>query len=329
MTPQLPSHRNGVLPPKKRRPRPSSITNHDGDDDESSSPRKARRFQHDSQDSSADGNAQNDNLHSSREMATTASIAPSSAAFLGSFKDRTDGEMIGGEGVLYAVAVAVSAAADNNTDSQTVLAQACLPGQHPENESSKTSTAVDPVSSFRPHQLDQWETAFQELQQYRAKHGHTLVPHELVTNRKLAKWVKRQRYQYKLLQNGQRSTMTSSRKERLDELGFVWEAQNALWLERLHALQQYHRQHGNCMVPSNYPPDPQLSVWVKYQRRQLKRLRTGKQSTMTQDRLEALNRLNFEWNPRNLSLSSSSSTTAASLEEEEESMGRNSGGTSS
>ena len=131
-------------------------------------------------------------------------------------------------------------------------------------------------------------------------HGNCLVPNAFAENPKLAKWVKRQRYQYKLKQNKSHSTLSDARQNKLEDLGFVWGTQNALWFEKYEALKRYRAKHGDCLVPSNYPDDPPLSVWVKYQRRQLKRFRMGKQSSMTEERFEHLEQLNFEWNPRNL-----------------------------
>jgi hypothetical protein len=41
-------------------------------------------------------------------------------------------------------------------------------------------------------------------------------------------------------------------------------------------------------------------VWVKCQRRQMKLYKKGLTSTMTEDRMLALEALGFDWNPRNL-----------------------------
>jgi len=48
------------------------------------------------------------------------------------------------------------------------------------------------------------------------------VPTKFEDNPALGRWVSTQRSQYKLFVDGQRSTMTAARAERLGALGFVW-----------------------------------------------------------------------------------------------------------
>ena len=39
------------------------------------------------------------------------------------------------------------------------------------------------------------------------------------------------------------------------------------WTKTFKRLQAYQQEHnGSCNVPQNYPPDPQLGIWVKSQR---------------------------------------------------------------
>lgn len=33
------------------------------------------------------------------------------------------------------------------------------------------------------------------------------------------------------------------------------------WYERLNDLYEYHREHGDCLVPQKYPPNPALGIW--------------------------------------------------------------------
>jgi hypothetical protein len=54
----------------------------------------------------------------------------------------------------------------------------------------------DSSNSFRAYQAEQWTERFQELWVYCKQHGHCQVPHTHVQNPALARWVKRQRYQY-------------------------------------------------------------------------------------------------------------------------------------
>ena len=49
------------------------------------------------------------------------------------------------------------------------------------------------------------------------------------------------------------------------------------------------------MVPQRYQANPQLGTWVHTQRRQYKLLSDGKKSSMTQDKISALDALGFIW----------------------------------
>lgn len=113
--------------------------------------------------------------------------------------------------------------------------------------------------------------------------------------------VKRQRYQYKLLQEGKKSSMTLDRINTLENIGFVWDSHASQWEERFEELQQYRLTHGNANVPSNFQENPKLSTWVKRQRREFRLRRQGKVSGMSDDRIEALNSVGFQWNGRNKS----------------------------
>jgi len=70
-----------------------------------------------------------------------------------------------------------------------------------------------------------WIERFEALKEFRAKHGHCSVASNYV-DRSLAIWVKCQRRQYKLYQQGSRSTMTEERFAQLDEMGFCWNPRN-------------------------------------------------------------------------------------------------------
>lgn len=153
-------------------------------------------------------------------------------------------------------------------------------------------------SRFRPYQACQWSEKFEELCLYRKANGHCLVPHTYRENLPLARWVKRQRYQYKLMKEGKPSTMTEDRVKDLEDIGFVWDSQGAAWSERLEELRAYQRNFGHCNVPSNYSVNPQLATWVKCQRRQYKLYHDSKPSNMTANRIQELEVLGFEWELR-------------------------------
>ena len=154
------------------------------------------------------------------------------------------------------------------------------------------------LSCLRVQQSEKWNKHFQELVQYHHEHGNFLVPHGWNQNPRLAQWVKRQRYQYKIKKRGKHSTLTDEREAALNSLGFVWDSHGATWEERLEQLVAFKIQYGHCNVPITFPDNQALAVWVKCQRRQAKLYWEGKKSTMTAIRMKRLSRLGFVFKPR-------------------------------
>lgn len=159
-------------------------------------------------------------------------------------------------------------------------------------------SALD-LCQFRHYQEEQWNVMYEQLCAYRNRMGHCNVPYTDEENAPLARWIKRQRFQYKLMREGKQSTAVPERVEALEKIGFVWDSQNALWRERLDQLKYFKEANGHCNVPSGYAENIPLATWVKCQRRQYKLYQAGKPSYMTQDRIDELVSLGFEWELRN------------------------------
>ncbi|CAJ1929459.1 unnamed protein product [Cylindrotheca closterium] len=155
----------------------------------------------------------------------------------------------------------------------------------------------DQQPHFRGYQEKQWAEQFEELLNFKNEHGHCLVPHTYPKNQALARWVKRQRYQYKLKAAGKVPfTMTDDRIKKLEAVGFVWNTHAAIWDKRLKQLVEYRNKYGDCNVPSNCQENPKLATWIKCQRRQYKLFWScNKESSMTLERMNALNDLGFSW----------------------------------
>lgn len=189
------------------------------------------------------------------------------------------------------------------------LQEPSIPQENPMSSLAPTTTDMaldDDLSSdgsgvmlkFRAYQAENWSEKFDELIEFRKKYGHCLVPNSFHDNPTLAQWVKRQRYQYKLKQEGKRSTVSDERVAALEDIGFVWDSHKVVWDERLNELLEYKRTKGNCNVPSRYSENRQLAVWVKRQRRQYKFYCGSKPSSMTQGRIARLEAIGFEWDLR-------------------------------
>jgi hypothetical protein len=67
------------------------------------------------------------------------------------------------------------------------------------------------------------------------------------------------------------------------------------WMDHLAEAAEYQKKYGHCVIHHDYPPNQQLARWAKRQRHQYKRYKCGKHSTMTQERVKALENLDFCW----------------------------------
>jgi hypothetical protein len=149
---------------------------------------------------------------------------------------------------------------------------------------------------FREYQSTRWSYKFEELNSFHKKHGHCQIAWK--ENPLLSQWIKRQRYQYKLKQAARHSTMTDERVAALEGLGLSWESHRVAWEEKFNELVLFKAERGHCSVRSIFPENPQLSIWVKGQRRQLKLFQSGKISSMDAERTAKLNAIGFCWSLR-------------------------------
>ena len=142
-----------------------------------------------------------------------------------------------------------------------------------DNESAASASEAD--SSRRRRRTDSnnnnhmsWMDRYRQLLHFKREFGHCRVPNRYRANIQLAKWVKRQRYQYKLKQQGKHTPLTPEREQMLDDIDFIWNSYDTSWDVRYTQLIDYNRRHGHCKVPSNYPENQPLANWAKCQRRQ-------------------------------------------------------------
>ncbi|KAL3788864.1 hypothetical protein ACHAW5_009221 [Stephanodiscus triporus] len=114
-----------------------------------------------------------------------------------------------------------------------------------------------------------WNIRYEELKEYVAEHGNSLVPTNYAKNQSLGLWVLKQRRNFKVGQlegNLSEAILSKERIEKLDEIGFIWDAHEAQWFERLQELKEYKKNHGDTLVPKVYPANRLLGRWVNTQR---------------------------------------------------------------
>jgi len=107
--------------------------------------------------------------------------------------------------------------------------------------------------------LKLWDYMFQQLIQYKAEHGNTLVSQKYDKNIKLAKWVATQRVRYR------NKILQSDRALRLESIGFVFSVREIAWEERFQLLLKYKSTQNSIIV--SQIQNPKLSSWVSIQMR--------------------------------------------------------------
>jgi len=147
-----------------------------------------------------------------------------------------------------------------------------------------------------------WLSRYEELKQYKEMHGVTPCLSD-PQNKQLNAWIRTQKQQYKMLQEGKPSHMSQLRIDLLNEIGFEWagEKRDKFWHDRYHELVAFRAKHGTSRVPEKYDAAPQLHTWVSLQRRQLKIYKEGRTTKLTDERIRLLHEVGLESNIRNSS----------------------------
>jgi hypothetical protein len=91
----------------------------------------------------------------------------------------------------------------------------------------------------------EWELRFQQLLEFKEKHGDCKVPQHYKENKALGKWTAKQREQYKLMKKGKHSFLTPYRLERLNTIGFVWQVRSTLDDEELDETEKEVKEEGS------------------------------------------------------------------------------------
>ena len=183
-----------------------------------------------------------------------------------------------------------------------------------------------------------------ELREYKSLHNDTLVPKRYPKNPKLGNWVNKQRQEYRLYQQGKKSSMNPIRLQLLEKNDFQWQLPtnndtdnsqiegyikdedflfkdndkvhtSNQWDDHYEELKRFHKIYGHCRVPIKYK-STNLGSWTVLQRQQYRLYQSQKQldrkkkgsntpvnllssylpSTITEEQIELLDSLKFDWN---------------------------------
>jgi hypothetical protein len=132
---------------------------------------------------------------------------------------------------------------------------------------------------------DHWDLMYDVLLDFKRKTGHSLVPFRFSENPSLGIWVSEQRKSYK------NHTLSLDRMNKLENIGFIWEVNEIVWIDMFHLLILYHYKHGHCLVPDGDTENLELANWVSRQRK------LKKEEKLSEKRISLLNELSFSWEP--------------------------------
>ncbi|ABK44113.1 helicase-associated [Magnetococcus marinus MC-1] len=133
-----------------------------------------------------------------------------------------------------------------------------------------------------------WHAMRVALVEYHRQRRHCHVPKGWSENPALAKWVVAQRSARK------KEQLSAEQVAQLDELGFIWDAQELYWEQMFIQLVEFHTLFGHCNVPDDYEADSELAWWVEAQRKSFKA------SSLGEERGQRLDELGFVWDPQRL-----------------------------
>jgi hypothetical protein len=97
------------------------------------------------------------------------------------------------------------------------------------------------------------------------------------------------------VQSTGKGKITPERIQKLEDIHFEWDPQEAQWMIMYKALGAFVKKHGHARVPKGYTKDTELANWVRNQRLEYVNMQKGKKSRIDQERVNKLNALNFRW----------------------------------
>lgn len=143
----------------------------------------------------------------------------------------------------------------------------------------------------------EWMASYQELVNFKAKHGHLFVPYKEGKRTKLTNWISVQRIKLK------KNKLTAKQIELLDKIGFQQTLVSQRlknkcllslnlkpsdkWMESYQKLANFKAKHGHLVVPYKDGKRTKLNSWVSLQRLRLK------QNRLSAKQIELLDKIGF------------------------------------
>ena len=140
-----------------------------------------------------------------------------------------------------------------------------------------------------------WEKRYDQLVEFYKEHGHSNVPANHPGQ--LGVFVQNCRREYRHLEQGEPSSLTVERLNKLFEVDFVWaKSREEAWEYYYNQLREFYNKFGHANVPELYPDSPALGRWCVNQRTHYRRRYQGEPSSLTEERIQLMEDLGFVWN---------------------------------
>jgi hypothetical protein len=152
---------------------------------------------------------------------------------------------------------------------------------HKDRLSDERRQRLDDIGfDWSPYATD-WEQSFAYLKAFKKREGHCRVLYGYKENGfALGQWVGDQRAN---------KALSWARRQRLDEIGFVWDPHDESWDEGFRNLMSFKKREGHCLVSARYKENSfALGQWVTNQR---------VNQTLSGERRRRLNKIGFVWDP--------------------------------
>ena len=146
-----------------------------------------------------------------------------------------------------------------------------------------------------------FEKRCQELERFKAKHGHCDVPSKYVENPALGKWCAQVKCALRQQQKGKKTRykLSKDRIGRLEDIGVNWDdhSKSVVFDKRCRELAEFKVTYGHCNVPKRYHENPALGRWCGNLRVAFGRKMKGERTSynISQERIGRLEEIGFQW----------------------------------
>ena len=183
-----------------------------------------------------------------------------------------------------------------------------LNGKKPEDERTykddnhhkkKKSMKKVPTPALKLH-INSWMTRMKQLTEYKATHGHVMVPEIYPVDQHFADWVHQQKQDFIRRWSGDETALTDDRFQALQRVGFVGQVAKpkpapSSFDERVAQLKEFYTLHGHAKVPKKYTAAKGLRKWLHKMRSKFSILEQGGDAEISFAEIEVLNSLTFDW----------------------------------